>query len=232
MDRKLRALESTKLTALDTPSQVTQLRGRANALILWAYADFGQVKFGGEGEEVHRLEEIKAEQPEDNGLALGDNNRCNNTALRKATRRVSQLYDTLLAPTGLRQTQRSILMHVARLGNPTMRQLAASLVLDRSALGHNLRPLERDGYIALDVDPGDKRNRLAKLTKRGERKLRETAVLWQAAQERFESKFGIECAKALRDVLAMIAAEDFDEVLDTPPALPRKAKRRRSPPTA
>jgi len=108
-----------------------------------------------------------------------------------------------------------------------MGQLAASLVLDRSALGHNLRPLEREGYIALDVDPDDKRNRLARLTKKGESKLRETAVLWQTAQERFESKFGIERAKALREVLAMIALEDFDEVLEEPPAPPSGPRRRR-----
>jgi len=98
-----------------------------------------------------------------------------------------------------------------------MGQLAASLVLDRSALGHNLRPLEREGFIVLDIDPDDGRNRLAKLTKKGESKLRETAVLWQAAQERFENKFGIARAKALREALAVIAAEEFDEVFEAPP---------------
>jgi DNA-binding MarR family transcriptional regulator len=164
-------------------------------------------------------------QPDDNGLALGDNNRCNNTALRKATRRVSQLYDSVLAPTGLRSTQRSILLNIARFGSPTMGQLAASLVLDRSALGHNLRPLEREGFIALDADPYDKRNRLAKLTKKGESKLRETAVLWQAAQERFENKFGIARAKALREALAVIAAEQFDVAFESPPA-PSAVRRR------
>jgi DNA-binding MarR family transcriptional regulator len=118
----------------------------------------------------------------------------------------------------LRATQRSILLNIARFGSPTMGQLAASLVLDRSALGHNLKPLERDGLITLIVDPGDKRNRLAKLTKRGEGKLRETAALWQVAQDRFESKFGVAKAKALRQALAIIAAEEFDGVFDAPRA--------------
>jgi DNA-binding MarR family transcriptional regulator len=163
-----------------------------------------------------RKQAIPVRRPDDNGLALGDNNRCNNTALRKATRRVSQLYDSVLAPSGLRSTQRSILMHIARLGSPTMGELAASLVLDRSALGHNLRPLERDGFVVLDTDPGDRRSRLAKLTKKGESKLRETAVLWHAAQKRFENKFGVTKAKALRETLALIAAEAFDEVFEAP----------------
>jgi DNA-binding MarR family transcriptional regulator len=162
----------------------------------------------------------------DGGAPLGDNNRCNNAALRKATRRVSQLYDSVLAPAGLRSTQRAILLNISRFGTPTMGQLATSLVLDRSALGHNLKPLEREGYIALDVDPDDKRSRLARLTRKGEAKLRETAALWQAAQTRFESKFGAAKAKALRDALAIIAAEDFDVGLDDDPAPPSAAKRK------
>lgn len=141
-------------------------------------------------------------------------NRCNNTALRKATRRVSQLFDSVLAPTGLRSTQRSLLRSIARSGGQTMGQLATSLVLDRSALGHNLRPLEREGLIVLDVDPADKRSRLAKITEKGESKLRETAALWQVAQQRFESKFGAAEAEALREVLAAIAADEFDDVLN------------------
>src|SRR6202047_258099 len=91
-------------------------------------------------------------------FAIPELNRCNGTALRKATRRVSQLYDAVLAPCGLRSTQRSILIHVARAGTPTMGDLAAALVLDRSALAHNLKPLERDGFVAVVV--GRKSTRL------------------------------------------------------------------------
>jgi DNA-binding MarR family transcriptional regulator len=171
--------------------------------------------------------EISVRQPDDIALLARENGRCNNTALRKATRRVSQLYDSILAPTGLRSTQRSILLNIARFGIPTVGQLAASLVLDRSALGHNLRPLERDGLILLDVDPNDKRSRLAKLTKIGEIKLRETTALWQAAQERFENKFGVMKAKALRDALDVIAAEEFEEVFKAP-SLPIGRKRQAS----
>jgi DNA-binding MarR family transcriptional regulator len=175
-----------------------------------------------------RKKPVAVRQPDDSVLDLGDTNRCNTTALRKATRRVSQLYDSVLAPTGLRSTQRSILVSIARFGSPTLGQLAASLVLDRSALGHNLRPLEREGFIVLDVDPDDRRSRLAKLTQKGASKLRETVGLWQAAQERFENKFGIAKAKALREALAVIAAEEFDEVLEAPSTPPVVQGRRRS----
>jgi DNA-binding MarR family transcriptional regulator len=134
---------------------------------------------------------------------------CNGTALRKATRRVSQLYDAVLAPCGLRSTQRSILIHIARAGTPTMGDLAAALVLDRSALAHNLKPLERDGFVAVVVDPEDKRSRLVTLTDRGTAKLEESQRLWRQAQHRFETTFGPEQASALRQSLAVIASASF-----------------------
>jgi DNA-binding MarR family transcriptional regulator len=136
---------------------------------------------------------------------------CNGTALRKATRRVSQLYDSVLAPSGLRSTQRSILIHIERAGTPAMGELAAALVLDRSALAHNLKPLERDGYIRVLVSEDDRRTRLVMLTERGQQKLAETAELWKEAQRRFEAAFGEEQSTALRASLGKIASEKFAE---------------------
>lgn len=60
---------------------------------------------------------------------------CCSTALRKATRRVTQLYDEALAPVGLRSTQYSILMELSRRASeaPSLKVLADALVMDRSA---------------------------------------------------------------------------------------------------
>jgi DNA-binding MarR family transcriptional regulator len=145
------------------------------------------------------------------GMTLPEPNRCNGTALRKATRRVSQLYDAVLAPCGLRSTQRSILMHIVRAGTPAIGDLAAALVLDRSALAHNLKPLERDGLVAIVTDPKDKRSRLVTLTARGRTRLEESMALWKEAQHRFEATFGVEQARALRTSLALISSADFAE---------------------
>ena len=134
---------------------------------------------------------------------------CNGTALRKATRRVSQLYDAVLAPCGMRGTQRSLLIHIARAGAPTMGELAAALVLDRSALAHNLKPLERDGLVAVRIDPQDKRGRLVELTVEGKARLDQSMALWREAQHRFEAAFGPTEAEALRAALARIAAPEF-----------------------
>src|SRR5580692_5914476 len=116
----------------------------------------------------------------------GQKSLCNCTALRKATRRVWQLYDSALEPCGLRTTQRAILNHIARAGNPPLGELAEALVMDRGALTHNLKPLERDGLVDVRVDPKHRRNRLVALTAVGRKKLEETATAWKRAQDSFE----------------------------------------------
>jgi DNA-binding MarR family transcriptional regulator len=134
---------------------------------------------------------------------------CNCTSLRKASRRVSQLYDAILAPCGLRATQRAILNHIARSGTPSVGALAADLVLDRGGLAHNLKPLERDGYVRQDVDPRDRRNRLISLTEEGRAKLRESELLWARAQKKFDKAYGSTASVALREALALVASDKF-----------------------
>ena len=94
---------------------------------------------------------------------------CSATAMRKATRRMIQLYDDALAPAGLRSTQYVIVDELRRKPDapPTMGELAETLVPDRSALGHNLRPLERHSLIALVAGDADRLLRRVVLTKMG-----------------------------------------------------------------
>jgi DNA-binding MarR family transcriptional regulator len=134
---------------------------------------------------------------------------CNGAALRKANRRLSQLYDNVLAPCGLSAAQRSILVHIERAGSPTMTELASAMVLDRSALARNIKPLERDGYLAQRPDEDDGRSRRVDLTSEGRAKLAESNRLWRKAQRRFEEVYGEEQAAALRAALATIYSEEF-----------------------
>ena len=150
-------------------------------------------------------------------MAIGGNNQkslCNCTALRKATRRVSQLYDSALEPCGLRTTQRAILNHIARAGTPSMGDLAEALVMDRGALTHNLKPLERDGLIKISVDPQDRRNRLIALTAQGRAKLAESEVLWARAQRGFEASFGAAKSASLRKALEYLVSDNFENAFN------------------
>jgi DNA-binding MarR family transcriptional regulator len=136
---------------------------------------------------------------------------CHATSLRKATRRISQLYDAVLAPCGLRCTQRSILIQVARHQAPALTELATILVIDRSALAQNLKPLEREGLIAVSIDPDDKRSRRVNLTQAGLDKLLESQALWEQAQQCFETSLGAQQANELRELLARVAALDYGD---------------------
>ncbi len=133
---------------------------------------------------------------------------CNCGALRKASRRVSQMYDSVLAPAGLKITQYSILSEIARRGDtpPTMGELADYMVMDRSTLGQNLRPLERDQLVAWKTSDADRRRKLVVLTEKGRTKHSQARPLWRAAQERFERTVGTASADSLRGVLLGIAA--------------------------
>lgn len=141
--------------------------------------------------------------------APGEVSQCNCTALRKASRRISQLYDTALAPSGLKTTQRAILAQIGRSERTTVGELAEALVMDSGALAHTLKPLQRDGLIAVAVDPDDRRNRLIALTRRGRTKLAETDALWAKAQRGFEAAFGRADSEGLREALRLLTSVDF-----------------------
>ena len=140
--------------------------------------------------------------------------RCNCTALRKATRRISQLYDTALAPSGLKTTQRAILAQLGRSGPTTVGQLAEALVMDAGALAHTLKPLERERLVAVTVDPSDRRNRLIKLTRRGRARLAESDALWAKAQTGFEAAFGRVESEALRQALQLLVSDRFNSIFE------------------
>ncbi|WP_346830820.1 MarR family winged helix-turn-helix transcriptional regulator [Pseudomonas abietaniphila] len=139
---------------------------------------------------------------------------CNGSALRKATRRISSLYGAVLAPSGLRQTQHSLLAHVDRSNSPTLSELASDLVLDRTALSHNLKPLERDGYLAIVRDANDNRVKRVMLTEKGKEKLAETTRLWSIAHNRFERLYGKEKAELLREMLADVYSDELTEAFE------------------
>ena len=129
---------------------------------------------------------------------------CNCLAIRQAARQVTQLYDTELSACGLRVTQYSVLSILDRVGPSSVQDLAAALVMDRSTLGHNLRPLEREGLIRLAVDSNDRRTRRLDLTPQGKAKLEESRPHWQRAQQRFEASYGAPDAKQLRTSLRRV----------------------------
>ena len=143
-------------------------------------------------------------------LNHGDKSVCHAMALRKASRRLSQMYDAALAPVGLTITQYGLLTEVLKRGEkaPTVTELAAAMVMERSGLGHTLGPLERDGYIVLWVNAEDARSRHVVLTVRGKTLQAKASKLWLQAQSKFAEVVGSNEAKKLQETFLSIAHDD------------------------
>ena len=135
---------------------------------------------------------------------------CNCFAVRSAARHISQFYDQVLAPTGLRTTQFSVLAKLKRNGPLAINRLAENMVMDRTTLGRNILPLERDGLIRIEPDPNDRRAKALHLTKAGEKRLEAARKGWSEAQARFETTFGPKRAADLRSILRAVVATDFE----------------------
>ena len=129
---------------------------------------------------------------------------CSCSALRQAARHLTRLYDEALAPTGLGLNQYAILAKLDRFGPQNLRDLAARLVMDRSTLGHLLRPLETRGLLELGIGAADRRQRLIALSPAGAALMPRARQLWATAEQRFESAFGADEAFGLRTVLAKV----------------------------
>ena len=91
---------------------------------------------------------------------------CNCLAVRQAARRVSQFYDSYLAPLGLKTSQYSILAKLMRLGPMSINEIADSMVMDRTTTGRAIRPLERDRLVRIG-NAEDGRKRVVSLTAAG-----------------------------------------------------------------
>jgi DNA-binding MarR family transcriptional regulator len=125
--------------------------------------------------------------------------------LRKTSRVVTQHFDEVLRPSGLLITQFTILVAIAIAKSGTINELAERLVMDRTTLTRNLKPMEREGW--LKSEPGqDQRTRVISLTPNGEAALAKALPLWKQAQSRVEEALGQHRWNALLSHLAETTA--------------------------
>jgi DNA-binding MarR family transcriptional regulator len=132
---------------------------------------------------------------------------CNCLAIRQAARRVTQLYESYLAPLGLRSSQYSVLARLSRLGPLSINELADGIVMDRTTMGRAIRPLERDGLVAIGPAE-DGRKRVVRLTPAGRARFKKALAEWRKAQRQFELSYGVVPAQKLRatmkDVISVV----------------------------
>jgi len=125
--------------------------------------------------------------------------------LRKASRAVTQLFDEVLQPTGLRSTQLVILLAAALFERASVSQLARELVMDRSTLTRNLRPLISAGLLDL-VTGNDAREKHVQLKAKGRKALAGALPVWEGAQRAFVDHVGAERWQELHAGLSRVSA--------------------------
>jgi len=135
---------------------------------------------------------------------------CTNLKLRQLSRAVTRHYDAFVAPTGLKNTQYSLLSHVVLLGPLRPTDLAQNMRVEASTLTRNLQPLIAAGWV--EQGPGeDARSRSVSATEAGRAKRTEGQKAWKQAQLALNERLGAERVAALHALI-----DDCLERLDEP----------------
>lgn len=109
---------------------------------------------------------------------------CACSSFRRASRAVTQHFDEILEPSGLRSTQFVILVSVGANQPTSVSRLARELVMDASTVTRNLKPLEAQGLVK-KTSEGTRRRLSLTLTAKGRKAVAESQPLWELAQRSF-----------------------------------------------
>ncbi len=131
---------------------------------------------------------------------------CTCMRLRKASRRITQIFDQALAPAGVTAPQFGLLAMLqesaqGREDGLPLGVLAERMGMDPTTLNRNLKPLQAQGFLATEPDARDRRVRLVRLTEAGVASLMQALPLWREIRERVRVQVGVETLVALNGLL-------------------------------
>jgi len=125
--------------------------------------------------------------------------------LRKASRAVTQAFDKIMQPSGVRATQFPVLAVLAMAGPMTITGLSQVLVMDRTTLARNLKPLEKQGLIST-AKGEDRRTKTVTLTQKGADVLNKAMPMWEEAQNLVVERMGEDRWQSLLESLLLITS--------------------------
>jgi DNA-binding MarR family transcriptional regulator len=126
-------------------------------------------------------------------------------AAQRAARALARRFDEALSPLALTSGQFSLLTSLNRPEPPSMGSIAALLVMDRTTLTANLKPLEQRGFVEIAVDEADRRVRRLILTPAGRRVLQSALPVWVEVHGEIDRLVTPHDGKALRSGLRALA---------------------------
>jgi DNA-binding MarR family transcriptional regulator len=125
---------------------------------------------------------------------------------QRAARALSRRFDEAFRPLGITSGQFSLLNSLNRPEPPTLSAVASLLVMDRSTVTANLKPLERMGAVTVAVDAKDRRGRRAALTDAGRALLAAATPVWIAEHGAVEAGLGRDAGDLRRGLVAVAAS--------------------------
>jgi len=133
---------------------------------------------------------------------------------RRTSRAVTQYYDELMAPTGIKATQFTMLGAIALMGPASVTRLARHLALDRTTLTRNLRVLVETGLVVIS-EGNDRRERVVGLTANGQAAVERATPVWQEAQHSLAAQFGDERLRRLIEDMSELSSmiEDIEDAV-------------------
>jgi DNA-binding MarR family transcriptional regulator len=111
--------------------------------------------------------------------------RCVCAAVRRTNRAITQLYDAVLSPTGLKATQFILLHAIADYGTVPQWQLAHENAMSVETLSRRLATLRKKDLVELTIG-NHHGEHMYRLTGAGKDVLQRALPFWQRAQDRLE----------------------------------------------
>lgn len=128
---------------------------------------------------------------------------CMGLHIRRASRILTQVYDSALRPTGLVVNQFTLLVAIHLFEPVPITGLAEELFADQTTVTRNIKLLEKQGLVA--IAPGeDRRIKLVSLTVEGQTVLAEAMPLWEQVQADLRQRFGEQTWQALLSLLSEV----------------------------
>jgi DNA-binding MarR family transcriptional regulator len=138
---------------------------------------------------AHIQPDQRGELPEDSTERVTPDSDCACAALRSASRAVTQLYDLVLVPTGLKTTQFLMLKTIFEAGEIAQCDFARGHAIAIETLSRRFAGLREKGLVELRISAHHK-ERIYRLTPLGKQRFEDAVPYWRLAQRRLRQTLG------------------------------------------
>ncbi len=128
---------------------------------------------------------------------------CMGLHIRRASRILTNVYDTAFRSIGLEANQFTLLVAIHLFESVPITRLAQELFTDQTTMTRNVKLLEKQGLVA--ITPGkDRRMKLVSLTTEGQTVLKRSLPIWEQVQAELMQHFGEQKWQTLLSLLSEV----------------------------